>query len=128
MNSRISPASVSAIVTRVMRVLLSARRQMMAIDRGQLARCAFRLKVLRALALGVILQLCALGIVNLALLRAIPLLHLLHVAVAAFFREHCRTMHQLFLGLDEVLAVEAPDARMHVGVHPDRVARTRLDA
>src|SRR5581483_11507722 len=69
-----------------------------------------------------------LRIVDLLLLLAVPGLHLLHVALAALLGHHARAMHQHFLGLDEVLAVETPYPRMNVGVHPDRIARTCLDA
>src|SRR5579862_8803373 len=74
-------------------------------------------------AVGIALQLGALRIVNRGILLLVPLLHLIHVAVAALLGQHRRAMHQLLLGLDEVLAIETPDARMHIGVHADGVAR-----
>src|SRR5207248_4067008 len=51
----------------------------------------------------------------------------LHERVAAPFLEHPRALHQHLLGLDEILAVVAPDARVDEGVHADGVAGARSE-
>src|SRR5277367_4428389 len=127
MNKTISPASVRPMVTRVIWLLAAALR--MPVDRGQVVDTVRRLRVmLGRIAIGEGLHLGPLRIVNRRVLLAVPLEHLVHVAVAALLGQHARSMHEQFLLLDEILAVETPDARMHVGVHPNRVARTGLDA
>src|SRR5271168_1162320 len=122
MNKTISPASVRPIVTRVIWLLAAALR--MPVDRGEVVDMVRRIRVMLGhFAVGVGLQLGPLRIVNRGILLAVPLEHLVHVAVAALLSEHARSMHQEFLLLDEIPAVKTPDARMHVGVHPNRVAR-----
>src|SRR5262249_44065350 len=107
---------------------LSRASVLMTIERRNLGRWFGIGVVLGPIALGVGLEFGALGIVDLCFLFAVPGEHLLHVAVAAFFCEHPRAVHQQLLGFHEILAVETPDARMYVGVHPDRVAWTGLHA
>src|SRR5882757_4506106 len=129
MKSTSSPKSVSPIVTRV--ILLFAAARMMPVDSRQFAAGAalqpFGI-VLRQVAIGIGLQFRTLRIINLGILLPVPREHLVHVAVATLLGQHARTMHQLLFGLDEIEPIEAPDSRMHVGVHPNRVARASLHA
>src|SRR5262249_22175007 len=62
------------------------------------------------------------------LFLAIDAQHVVHERLAAARLEDARALHQHLLALDEVLAPVPPDARVYEGVHPDRIARARLDA
>src|SRR4029077_986078 len=59
---------------------------------------------------------------------AVRTLEIVHQGVAAARLEDVRALHQDLFGLDEILAPVAVNAGMDVGVHPDGVARARLDA
>src|SRR5262249_9106936 len=55
-------------------------------------------------------------------------LQVVHERVTAPCLQDARPLHQDLLGLYEIRASLAMDVRMDVGVHPDGVARTGLDA
>src|SRR5216684_431446 len=128
MKRTAKPKSVSPIVTRV--ILLFAAADVMSVDcRDFDAATVRRLGiVLWHVAIGIGLQFRTLRIIDLRILLPVPSKHLVHVAVASLLGKHARPMHQLLFGLDEIQAVEAPNPRMHVGVHPNRIARASLHA
>src|SRR5258705_5723977 len=128
MKSTAKPKSVSPIVTRV--ILLFAAADVMPVDRGKFDAATVRRLgiVLRHRAMGIGLQFRTLRIIDLRILLSVPGEHLVHVAVAPLLGQHTRAMHQLLFSLDEIQPVKAPDSRMHVRVHPNRVAWTRLNA
>src|SRR5438309_8031663 len=55
-------------------------------------------------------------------------LEIVHERIPPACLEDPRALHQHRLRLDEVLALIAPDAWMHEGIHADRVTRARFDA
>src|SRR6184192_210014 len=60
--------------------------------------------------------------------RAVAFQHVFHQGVAAALCDHPRPLHQGLLGLDEIEPRIAPNARMNVRVHTDRIAGTSLHA
>src|SRR5262249_31955670 len=62
------------------------------------------------------------------LILAIAAQHVLHERFVAARLEDARALHQDLLGLDEIHALVARDARVHERVHADGVARARFHA
>src|SRR5262249_13272763 len=61
-------------------------------------------------------------------LALVVLQEIVHQRLAAALGQRLRARDEDLFGLDEIGAFVAPDLGMHVRVHADRIARTRLDA